>query len=269
MNNHVREFYKQFSNDEPNGHFHKVIALQEAADVDLETVSSFAPALSKGWYELAHLKNKDRIDFLFDFWLSKLPFHPKAQKNLEKFFSSISEIGVYLVQKGFDDPFKINMVYSLKNETSFYRGEPSASEEKIAALQQAFPSVILPEDYKAFLRIHDGFSKTTDCTGVIPSTEMLETYKRFQEMVEGADPITMKKGVLVDPKKLIPFYESFGMPFFQCFWADWYPQNEMGNVYFSAQLKTISNVTRPDSSTETMAFPTYMDWLFFYLEQIT
>jgi len=128
---------------------------------------------------------------------------------------------------------------------------------------------MLPSDYLAFLQIHDGFSKTTDSTGITPSNEMHKSYTQLQEIIQQHDPIVTKKGTAVDPSTLIPFYESFGMPYFQCFWAEWYPEEEMGNVYYSGALRTISDVYGGGLSTETMAFPTFTDWLMFYLERIS
>jgi hypothetical protein len=70
------------------------------------------------------------------------------------------------------------------------------------------------------------------------------------------------------PKSLIPFYESFGQPFFQCFWGDWYPDQEMGNVYYSNATKKILVSNKKDDCLETMAFETFTDWLVFYLEKL-
>lgn len=101
---------------------------------------------------------------------------------------------------------------------------------------------------------------------------MLENYTQFQTMLESLESrVTTERGLTVNPKSLIPFYESFGMPFFQCFWGDWYPQNVMGmgNVYFSMTSKTISDpLNYEDSSSLNMAFTTFIDWLMFYLERI-
>lgn len=98
---------------------------------------------------------------------------------------------------------------------------------------------------------------------------MIKTsYETFQSFLEeqGAPPTS--DGKPVDPKTLIPFYESFGMPFFQCFWAEWYPEQEMGNVYYSGETHSISSVRIVGDASENMAFPTFIDWLIFYLEQI-
>ena len=81
--------------------------------------------------------------------------------------------------------------------------------------------------------------------------------------------VTNTKGELINPHSLIPFYESFGMPFYQCFYKDWYPETEMGNIYYSGNTNTISDVKNKDPSSEAMAFSTFSDWLIFYLETIS
>lgn len=270
MNRHVHEFYRETSSEYSKGHFHKVVALHATPDLDWNEIRLLAPELSRGWYELSRLKQEDRIEFVRDFWVSKLPYHPKLQEFITQFFNSVEDIGVFVVQKKYDDPHQAHMVYSLKNDVGFYRGYPPATDSGITNLQNAFSDTIFPQDYVAFLQIHDGFCKTTDCTGITQSFLMKESYEKFQKMVEAFEtPLLTTKNQTVNPKTLIPFYESFGMPFYQCFWSEWYPLEEMGNVYFSGSTKTISDVASKDPSAETMAFPTYSDWLMFYLESIS
>ena len=267
MDDHVKEFYRQFSEDSPTGNFHKVIALHEAPDSKWKTICNLIPNLPKGWYELSKLSTSDRIDFTRDYWYSKLPFHPCMIAGLADFFSSLDDIGIFVTQKKFDDPFDLQMVYSLKGGRGFFHGGCPASDEKVLTLKRTFPAVNWPEDYLAFFQIHDGFSKATD-TGITPCSHMLSAYDAFQNMLNSIDPVTTMKGDPVDATKLFPFYESFGMPFYQCFWGDWYPEEEMGNVYYSGQINKISDVTSQDPSVETMAFATFSDWLMFYLEII-
>ncbi len=118
------------------------------------------------------------------------------------------------------------------------------------------------------MEIHNGFSKTTD-TGIISTRMMPLVYERFLSLIDKDNPPLTTKGKSVNPRSLIPFYESFGMPFYQCFWKDWYPENEMGNVYYSGSAHTISDPENGDLSGDSMAFPTFLDWLFFYLEIIS
>lgn len=264
MDHHIKDFYQSTSDGSPRGNFHEVIALHDLPGQNWETVHAKCASLPKGWFELSRLSAQDRIDFTRDFWLSKLPFQPKLTEFLMQFFSRLDDIAIFLFQKKFDDPFEAHLIYSLKNDGGFFRGEPPASEQTILALKNAFPNFILPDDFIRFLQIHDGFSKATD-TGIISSLKLPESYQAFQKMLSLQENV-MSGSKPVDPKSLIPFYESFGLPFFQCFWGEWYPENEMGNVYYSGLTKTISNIKCRDPVTENMAFATFTDWLMFYLE---
>lgn len=269
MDEHVKNYFCQYSDDSNKGNFHKVIALHDAADVNWETITQIVSALPKGWFELCQLPIKTRIQFSLDFWLSKIPYHPKIDQALSAFFGALDDIGVFLSQKKFDDQFEAQMIYSLSDNRGFYRGAICASDDDITYLQKLFLEYILPEDYLAFLQIHNGFCKTTDCTGITSTADMKQRFSEFQVLLESQDQLTTKSGRVVNPNALIPFYESFGMPFYQCFWGEWHPEQEMGNVYYSAADNTISDpLNKYTGSSEHMAFPTFTDWLVFYLEQI-
>lgn len=268
MDSHVELYFRQFSAKTPDGGFHKVIKLHQSPDISWSEISRIVPTLPRGWFELAEMPTQDRIDFVRDFWLSKLPFCPHILERLDPFFEKLDDIGIYLFQKKYDDVWQAEMVYSIKDNGGFYRGNPPASEEQLYQLQKYFPDTILPEDYMEFLRIHNGFAKATD-TGITASYNMIEQFNRFQESLGPDNNVFTTKGIPVNPKSLIPFYESFGMPFFQCFWSEWYPENEMGNVYFSGQAQEISNVECTSPESDQMAFKNFTDWLFFYLETIS
>lgn len=269
MDIHVQEYYCRASDDSPKGCFRSVLALHEHPEITWEAISKQCPDLTKGWYELARLNSKDRIEFTRDFWLSKLPYTPGLDKFLMKFFSMLDDIGVFIVQRKFDDPYEAHLVYSLKGNIGFYRGRSPVDEVQIPHIQKLFSDYMLPSDYLAFLRVHNGFSKSSDCTGVCNSNDLLRLYEFFQDFIQQGDNTVMTtSGTPINPKSLIPFYESFGMPFFQCFWAEWYPDNEMGNVYYSGMTNTISDIKAVAPGIETMAFATFLDWLMFYLEQV-
>jgi hypothetical protein len=268
MDHHIKDYYREFCDDTPRGNFHKVLPIDENSDLNWSDVQQLVPHLCKGWYELSKLNSKDRIDFVRDFWRSKLPYHPSLDEFLIKFFDSLDDILFFLIQQKFDDAYEANLVYSLKNDDGFFRGLPAATDEDVSYLKQTFTEFTFPYDYTAFLQIHNGFSKATDTTGIIPIKQLPTAYLDFQTLVLEEDVLATKQGVAIDPKKILPFYESFGMPFYQCFWADWYPENEMGNVYYSDLTKTISDVNCKDPSSDSMAFPTFLDWLMFYLERI-
>jgi hypothetical protein len=268
MDPYVSEYYRKPSEGLPNGHFHEVIPLHEEKGWQWKELNEKAPDLPRGWFELAQLSSQDRVEFVKDYWLTKLPFNPRLEPFLENFFKGLDDIGIFVVQPKFDDPFCAHMIYSLKKGTGFFRGFSPADENQILKLKQAFSGIIFPEDYLAFLQIHNGFSKTTDQTGIFSANTMRASYERFQLFVEGRDTELCSGKTPIDPKDLIPFYESFGMPFFQCFWTEWYPEEEMGNVYYSSSMNAISCLAPNDASVENMSFATFSDWLMFYLETI-
>lgn len=268
MDHHLKDFYREFSDEAPRGHFHSVIALNEHPDLNWSMIQDKVPNLCRGWFELAHLTAKDRIEFSREFWLSKLPYRQGLDEFIHRFFLSLDDIGVFLTQKKFEDPYEAHLVYSIKEDGGFFRGACPATEKKLNELQKTFSDTILPNDYLAFLQIHNGFCKATDCTGIISVEHVPEIYSTIQNFILQHEPIATSRNTVVNPKTLIPFYESFGMPFYQCFWAEWYPDQEMGNVYYSAESKTISDVYSGMSSSEMMAFPTFTDWLMFYLERV-
>jgi SMI1/KNR4 family protein SUKH-1 len=268
MSHRIKNYFSQFADDMPQENYHSIIALHENPSYDWETLQKQVPSLCRGWYELSKLQRKDRIEFLSDFWLSKFPYRQGVSEFLGNFLENVDDIGVFITQKVFEGPYEAHMVYCLKDDNGFYTGLSPATDSHIQALQKQFSELTLPADFIAFLRIHNGFCKTTDCTGIIPSDKIIEHYHTFQEMLKNNEIIKTLANTDVDPSTLIPFYKSFGMPFYQCFWTEWYPEEEMGNVYYSGQSKTIMINENEGPSEDNMAFPSFLDWLKFYLERI-
>jgi hypothetical protein len=266
MDQYARDYYSAYSDKNPRGIFHDVIILEERPELEWSHVSKLAPKLIKGWFELAHLPVQDRLEFIREFWLAKLPYCSHINEAIEKFFAGLGDIAVILTQKKYDDPYEPQLVYTASDSSRFFQGKSPATESEIIELQKMFPAYVMPVDYLAFLQIHNGFAKLTD-TGVTQSSDMKASYDEFQQMLEKEYPLMTNTGEPVDPKSLIPFYKSFGMSFYQCFWGEWYPDQEMGNVYYSSSSKTISKSTKNDF-IETMAFESFTDWLLFYLEKI-
>lgn len=264
MDTHIKKFFRQESDKSVKGNYHQVIDLHESS-LKWKEVQEICPSFCRGWFELAHLSNRDRVEFSRDFWLSQLAFKPEMVQGILQFFDSLDDIALFLLQEVAETPFEGRLVYSLKKNRGFFHGGVGATDQKIAQLQKAFSGFILPQDYLAFLRIHDGFCKATD-TGIFSIDLMPKCYERFQRLLDDSDPLVSSGGEAMDPKKLIPFYESFGMPVFQCFYSEWYPDQEMGNVYYSGLTHTISDLKLP--LPESLAFPTFLDWLLFYLEKV-
>lgn len=268
MSHRIKNYFSRFADDLPKGNIHNIIALHENPGYEWEAIHKLVPSLCRGWYELAKLNQKDRIEFLTDFWLSKLPYRQGVSEFLGSFLQNVDDVGVFVTQQVYEGLYEAQIVYCLKGDNGFYTGLPPANENQIQALQKQFSEWMLPQDFLAFLQIHDGFSKTTDSTGIIPSNKIFEHYQQFQDMLTQNEIIRTMAGTDVNPSTLIPFYKSFGMPFFQCFWTEWYPEEEMGNVYYSGQTKMIMINENEGPSEDSMAFPTFMDWLKFYLERV-
>jgi hypothetical protein len=268
MNRHVTEYYVAFSDHTPEGKFHAIVPLHDTSDLTWKHLHKIAPSLPRGWYELSRLPSADRVEFTRDYWISRLPYHPEISNFLTSLFKQIDDIGIYLTQKTFEDPMRVEMAYSLGEYGGFFQGSPPVTDNELAVLQQSFPGQILPADYRAFLRIHNGFAKHSD-TGIFTSKDVPNRSKNFQADIGKLDPpLKSSKGEMVNPKTLIPFYESYGLPCYQCFWSEWYPLEEMGNVYYSGLTKILSDFSGEGTWGENLAFPTFLDWLMFYLERM-
>lgn len=268
MNHPFEKYFHKFSEDSPAGSFHSIIPLHESPDVSWEAMKALVPSLSKAWFELAQLNNQDRIDFLLEYWLGKMLYRPSFVDFLKVFFQSLDHIGIYLTQKAAVDPFVPQVVYSLKNNSGYYRGMLPATDQEILDLQAQFSEVILPADFLAFLQIHNGFYKTTDATGITSTHAMHRHYLEFQKSFEPEEIIYTQSDQPVNPKNLYPFYQSFDTPFYQCFWSEWYPENEMGVVYYSGITKNVSDTNDDGATIEHLCFSTFTDWLIFYLEPV-
>lgn len=267
MDRHADDFFQEFCDEGAQGLFHRVIALHKCPDIDWETLHAHAPVLPRGWYELSRLSAEDRLEFIRGFWVASLPFLPSTHGALESFFNRVDDIGVYITQDLYDSAPDAQLVYSLSNDSGFFRGFPPATEEDLEQTRSLFQDALLPADYAAFLKVHNGFGKYTD-TGVTRTSQLLSNYKKFQDHLALKEPLTASKGELMDVTKLIPFYESFGLHCYQCFWSEWYPEQEMGNVYYSGIEHSLADHKQKGSWSEKLAFPTFLDWLVFYLESV-
>jgi hypothetical protein len=267
MNPHVHRFYRKFADEQaPIRLYHEVINLSEAPRFSWEDISKKVPSLPRSWYELSQLAPADKIEFTRDFWLATLPFLPHVHDLFVKFFSQLDDIGIYLTQLRFDSDFESEIVYSLKNDSCFYHGYPPSSDARIEQLKFEFEQ-ILPEDYLSFLKIHDGFSKHSD-TGIIRTQYLSEVRKQIRQELEQVISKNPCFEHSIDPGSLIPFYESFGQLSYQCFLAEWTPAQQAGNVYYCSSEKTLFDIRDHSSWEKNLAFPTFLDWLTFYLESI-
>ena len=212
MDQNVNEFFHEFYGESPSVNYYKVIRLHQSS-LNWEEVKEKVPHICKGWFELSHVKKDERLEFIEQFWESKLIKFPNFCQFLEKFFRDVEDIEVYLTQKTSDHPFESQLVYSLKGNQGFFRGHLPANDEQIELVRTMFPGTTFPHDYIAFMQIHNGFHKSTDITGITPLEKLREGYDAFQALFEKNDMLFTKNKTIIDPSRLIPFYTSFGMPF--------------------------------------------------------
>lgn len=268
MSNHVKSYFCSTPEGGAlNARFYRAIALEDLPTQSWEEWKLLCPAVPKGWYELCHLSATDRIEFLGDYWSSALPFHVTFTPYLRRFFASLETITLYFVQKTETDQLQPVLIYARKGDSGFFQGNPPATEDQIVTLEEQFPDVVLPADYLAFLRIHNGFAKCAD-TGMISSNLMQGSSSTFRTALLDRVHLHTCEGTRIEETSLIPFYQSYAFPCYQCFWAEWHPGEEMGNIYYSGLTHTVSNHLASEISPENQAFPTFLDWLMFYLETL-
>jgi hypothetical protein len=260
MNSLVRQFF--LGNEERP--FKEVIFLNEESNVLWEDVSVKSPRLPRGWFELSRVKVIDRIEFTRDFWLDRMPYHPVAHPAFYEFFEQLDDVIVVLMRKRDGDPFESQLIYSMADNSTFFRGNPPCKEKDLEEFYAEI-EVALPYDYTSFMRIHDGFGKLSEM-GLLEVEDLSYARRRVMDLCLQMDERISSRGKIVDPGALIPFYEVLGLSSFQCFFKDWYPGSEMGNVYLSGIDYTISDLSDRKAWSENLAFPTFSDWLVQYLQ---
>ncbi len=260
MNPLSRQFFT-VSKDTP---FSSVRILSEEPKSSWEEVNRIAFDIPRGWYELSRVSPRDRVEFVRDFWLDRLPYHPSAHPAFFEFFERLDDIAVVLVGRIKEEPMDAELVYSLADNSSFFRGKPPASDGEIHEFKSEI-NVNLPRDFLSFLNIHNGFGKLSEM-GLLELQDIPDLKRRIIDMILKSDKRVKSGESDVDPGALIPFFEALGLSSFQCFYTDWYPGSEMGNVYFSGIDYTISDVSQKKAWMENLAFPTYSEWLSLYLQ---
>jgi hypothetical protein len=262
--NGMNELLKIFFTEREDPSFKEVIFLNEVPHITWDEISKKSHNLPRGWYELSRVSIEDRVDFTRDFWLDRLPYHPTASGAIFEFFEQLDDIAIVLFRKGKEEPFTAELVYSLADNSCFFRGNPPCKEEDLAELSKEI-DVALPHDYYSFLKIHNGFGKLSEM-GLLEINEIAHTKRRVMDLLIQTEKRVKSGTVDVDPGALIPFYEALGLSSFQCFYTDWYPGSEMGNVYLSGIDYTLSDVSDKKSLAENLAFSTFSEWLAYYLQ---
>lgn len=258
MNSLAKKFYE--IGGESN--VQEVLILNGSTHFQWNEISEKVPDLPRSWFELSRVSPEERLEFVCDLWLDRLPFRPATNASFLDFFFRLDDVSILIVRRDLD--FLPEMVYSLADNSSFFRGLPPATEEDVRHFKNEISSS-LPSDYLSFLRVHNGFGKLAE-PGILRMEDIPYAREQVQKLFLSRDKIIRWKGHSVNPDALIPFYEDYGLNSFQCFFSDWYPGSEMGNVYLSGINYTISDTTNRSFWGEQLAFPGFMEWLADYLE---
>lgn len=255
MNQLVYQYFYEGEN------FEEALILSEQPEKTWDDLIVLMPELPRGWYELSRLPVEDRIEFSRDFWLKALPYRPSIHNAIVEFFAGLDDVGLVLSLNGKWTP---QLVYSFRDNSCFFRGFVPALDKDLTALgrEMHFP---FPKDWNAFMKIHNGFGKLLE-PGILPIENIESAKNSVDEMIINADTPIQLGSSLVNPNALMPFYETFGLNSFQCFFLDWYPEGEMGNVYFSGIDYTVSDITRRKEWSECGAFVNFSEWLVSFLE---
>ena len=257
MNALVRQFFKE-------DQFKEVRFLSDEPTATWGEISKIAFDLPRGWFELSRVSPRDRIEFTRDFWLDRIPYHPSAHPAFFEFFEQLDDVAVVLTRIREDEPFDAELVYSFADNSSFFRGRPPCTGGDLLALKDEI-ELDLPRDYLSFVQIHNGFGKLSEM-GLLEVEEIAYAKRRVMDLILQTEKRVKSGDLDVDPGSLIPFYEALGLSSFQCFYTDWYPGSEMGNVYLSGIDYTLSDVHDKKTWAENLAFPTFSEWLVYYLQ---
>lgn len=260
MNSQIREFFRVDGSQDP--HFQEVRFLHEEPDLRWDEIAPLG--LPRSWFELSRITPADRVEFSREFWLGRLVYNPLATERIESFFDQLDDIGIVLSRQTNEEPWRAELIYSLADNSSFFRGLPPADEEDIDWTKKRIGGD-LPKDYWAFLEIHNGFGRLAE-TGLFPVDELEETKLRLTDAIQACEVPLRWKDSWINPASLFPFFEEYGVGSFQCFNAEWYPRNEMGNVYFSGIDYTLSDISDRKAWSEQLAYPTFLEWLADFLE---
>ncbi len=75
-----------------------------------------------------------------------------------------------------DEPMDAELVYSLADGSTFFRGKPPCGDGDIQELRNEI-DVSFPRDYLSFLKIHNGFGKLSEM-GLLEIQELADVRRR-------------------------------------------------------------------------------------------
>lgn len=239
-----------------------VIFLSQKNNYSWDEISQKIPDLPKSWYELSRVHPLERIEFVKLLWQDLLPFHPKFSSYIERFFEKLDDIAIVIAKRGGE--YFPEMVYSFSDHSTFFVGKPPATFDDIRYFISQL-GFALPKDFLSFLILHNGFGRLSS-NGILSIDDVHLERQRVRKILMGNNFIIDHRGGVVNPQSLIPFYVDSGLNSFQCFYVDWSPLDEIGNVYLSGLNNAISDISKSFDLSEELAFATFFEWFIQFLE---
>ena len=243
----------------------EVIFLSQDKSCLWDEISQKIPDLPKSWFELSRVHPLERIEFVKLLWQDLLPFHLKFSPYLESFFAKLDDIGIVVAKRGGE--YFPEMVYSFSDNSTFFIGNPPATFDDVRYFisQLGFS---LPQDFLSFLILHNGFGRLGS-SGILSMDDVDSERQKVRKMLMGNNFVIDHRGGVVNPQSLIPFYVDSGLNSYQCFYVDWSPMGEIGNVYLSGLNSSISDISKSFDLSDELAFASFSEWFMQFLEGIS
>lgn len=173
-----------------------------------ETVLAKVPLLPRGWFELAGLNQRERIELVRDFWLSCLDISPEDSFAIIEFFSSLDTLEVFAYKVSSLSPFQPCLLYIGREDRDSFVGYPPVQ------CSEQIPSFCGDRIYMNFFNIHDGFGHFED-KGILSSKDLAKAFQKFRKLL-------IKENVCDETEDcyslgVFPFYEGMSPDNYQCF----------------------------------------------------
>ncbi|WP_348663886.1 hypothetical protein [Chlamydia vaughanii] len=228
-------------------------------EMSWEEISSQAPRLPRGWYELMGLTKEDRLDFCQEYWLTVLGVDNSQFPGICRFFSLLDSLDVYIYRSA-NEPYEAKMLYTFGDGRCGFQGGPPLLETE----GLCFPS-LGDDDYSRFFTIHNGFGKCED-EGVFPYRSLAKVQHKLRELLIRLEKISPEEDCT--SVGIFPFYGYEEPLTYQCFFFDCEVRRDYPSP--NVLLSEGSLIHRNLESIEllhltTSHYPSFLSWLENYL----
>ncbi|WP_213357869.1 hypothetical protein [Chlamydiifrater phoenicopteri] len=173
-----------------------------------EAILSKVPLLPRGWFELAGLSHKERLELCCQFWLSRLDLSTEALSFIMEFFSTLDALEVFAYRISSLSPFQPCLLYLGKEGKNSFVGYPPVQPSGCV------PSFCGDRVYANFFYIHDGFGNFED-KGILSTKDLAKASQKLRKLL-------IEEGKFDETEDcyslgVFPFYEGASPDNYQCF----------------------------------------------------